>query len=260
MKIVFVSIWYSENMGYIENFLPQAIARNGHEVHILTSTAQVYFDQPFYAKTYEKFLGPPLVKEGVYNDKGVTIHRLPFTMILNKRIHINNLISKINDMQPDIVHSLNISDYDTLLLAFAKLGGARFKLFAANHNGYHALFPTEETKKAFTWRKRLKWRLQFTIPGRFISWFTEKCFAATTDSAEIALNWYGMQKNKIKVTPLGVDTMQFHPDESKRNKMRDSLGYTDDEIVCIHTGKLTDFKNPMLLADAIKILNERYNL
>jgi glycosyltransferase involved in cell wall biosynthesis len=145
-------------------------------------------------------------------------------------------------------------------LAWLKLRGGRFKIFTANHNGFHALFPTEASKKAFTWRKRLLWRLLFTTTGRFISWFTKKCFAVTTDAAEIAWNWYGVQKHKIKVTPLGVDTTQFYPDENRRLKMRSTLGFKENDIVCIHTGKLTDFKNPLLLANAIKVLNEKYKL
>jgi hypothetical protein len=50
MKIVFVTAWYSEGMGYLENCLPKAIAKLGHEVHIITSTAQVYYNHEYYAK------------------------------------------------------------------------------------------------------------------------------------------------------------------------------------------------------------------
>ena len=61
MRIVLLSDWYAEQMGYAENALPKALAELGHEVHVLTSDAQPYFDSPDYAATYEPFIGPGLV-------------------------------------------------------------------------------------------------------------------------------------------------------------------------------------------------------
>ena len=48
MKIVIVADWFSENMGYAENCLPKALAELGHDIHVVTSTAQVYFNTKFY--------------------------------------------------------------------------------------------------------------------------------------------------------------------------------------------------------------------
>lgn len=36
MQIAIVSDWFSEKMGYAENFLPKAMASLGHEVHLVT--------------------------------------------------------------------------------------------------------------------------------------------------------------------------------------------------------------------------------
>ena len=61
MKIVILSSWFSERMGYIENCLPKALALLGHEVHVVSSTAQVYFNSPDYKEVYEPFLGKIIV-------------------------------------------------------------------------------------------------------------------------------------------------------------------------------------------------------
>ena len=77
MRIAIISDWFSEKMGYSENCLPKALAALGHEVHLVTSDAQVYFDSPFYAETYEPFIGPPVVPTGVRDHDGYVLHRLP---------------------------------------------------------------------------------------------------------------------------------------------------------------------------------------
>ncbi len=58
MKIVIVSSFYSEGMGYSENNLPKALASLGHEVHVITSNLNVYGTSSDYPKNYESFLGP----------------------------------------------------------------------------------------------------------------------------------------------------------------------------------------------------------
>ena len=79
-KIVFVCGWYSEKFGYIHNCLPAALVKIGFDVHVVTSNTQQYFNQENYKDTYEKFLGPGIVDCGVYNNHGVTIHRLPYKL------------------------------------------------------------------------------------------------------------------------------------------------------------------------------------
>jgi glycosyltransferase involved in cell wall biosynthesis len=65
-----------------------------------------------------------------------------------------------------------------------------------------------------------------------------------------------VQRSKIEVCPLGVDLDIFRPiqnegDARERRELRAQLGFTDHEIVCIYTGRLSLAKNPLLLAKAI---------
>jgi len=56
LKIVIVSAFYSEGMGYSENCLSKALAKLGHDVHVVTSTYNVYGSEPLYSGTYREFL------------------------------------------------------------------------------------------------------------------------------------------------------------------------------------------------------------
>jgi hypothetical protein len=61
MKIVVLTPWFAENMGYADNCLPKAIAALGHEVHVVASNVKPYFNSHNYADNYEKFLGKGIV-------------------------------------------------------------------------------------------------------------------------------------------------------------------------------------------------------
>ncbi len=66
-------------------------------------------------------------------------------------------------------------------------------------------------------------------------------------------------KGKIAVQPSGADTDLFRPAETsaemeQRSAQRKAMGYTDEDIVCIYTGRFTKDKNPLLLAKAVDIL------
>jgi glycosyltransferase involved in cell wall biosynthesis len=257
MKIIFVSSWYSEGMGYLENCLPKALAKLGHEVHVITSTAQVYYNQTYWRDAYGAYLGEPIVAEKTYNSKGVTIHRLPFKTI-RKKISIIGLTTKIKEIQPDIVHTFVHADWDTLRIVLTGLLVKKpFKLFTANHTSYLALFPTPQAHLDFTWQRKLLFFLSFTLAGTFISWFTQKCFCVTTDAADVAEKYFGVPKTKLKVTTLGVDTDIFAPNNENRTRIRKELGIKEDEVLCIYTGKFLKLRRTDLLAQAVKNLRDK---
>lgn len=64
-------------------------------------------------------------------------------------------------------------------------------------------------------------------------------------------------EKKCKVSSLGVDTDIFSPkltlDQIKI--IREDFQYTEDDIVCIYTGRFTDSKGPLILAEAINYLH-----
>ena len=133
MKIVILSVWFSDRMGYIENCLPKALARLGHDVHVLSSTAQVYYNEPNYDIIYKSFIGERIQPEGIYEIDGYTLHRLNFGTISNK-IFIKNLKGKLKAINPDVVQAFDAFSFLTLQGAFNKLF-LKYKFFTANHYG-----------------------------------------------------------------------------------------------------------------------------
>lgn len=255
MRIVIVSDHFSERMGYAENCLPKAMAALGHEVHLVTSNAQVYFELPTYEETYESFLGPAVMACEVKTLDGYTLHRLPY-MKWRGRLRIKGLLGKIRSLRPDVVQTFDAISLTTCEAALGK-PLLNYKLFTGNHV-VASVFPIA-TQGFMSTRQRLKWLASVTMPGRLASLLTEKCYAATSDCADIAIRFFGVQKEKVNVAPLGADTDLFSPiaDAASRetcSQLRQQLGFASSEIVCIYTGRFSKDKNPLCLGQAISML------
>ncbi len=259
MKIAVVSAFYSEGMGYTENCLPKALAALGHEVHVLTSTFNVYGNSAEYDKTYRRFLGPPKVATGSTSLDGYQVHRLD-ARIVSGYIWIKGLYGKIARISPDIVHSIEIASLQTIELAMKK-PFAEWDLFCETHQHLSVVKPFLKSANGALLQKAL-YRITRTIPTSLASHAVKRCYAIAPDCAEVATRFYGVPHSKVKVQSLGADTELFRPveteaDQLERRNVRQSLGFTHNDIVCVYTGRFSLDKNPLILARALDALCER---
>ncbi len=105
MRIVFVTEYYTEGMGYIENGLTKALASLGQEVHVVTSDLNVYGNLPEYKTTFRHFLGPAECACGVFSVDGYAVHRLPHQLV-GKYVRIRGLVRTVAGLSPDIIQAL----------------------------------------------------------------------------------------------------------------------------------------------------------
>jgi glycosyltransferase involved in cell wall biosynthesis len=256
MRIVVLTPWFSEKMGYIENILPKEYAKEGHEVHLVTSNVKTYFNVPEYKDLYEKFIGPPIVECGVSELDGYTVHRLPHGTFIGF-LYIKGLLRKLIELRPDIVQDFEVVSLNVLTACLATLF-CKFKLFIGNH----ICLSVSPWAVERSWQGRLKRLFVFSTlfpVGRFVSVIAKKCHAATPDCLDLAVKFLGVPRNKCILSPLGSDTNLFSPlkthrDQTERNILRKDLGFSENDIVCIYTGRFTEAKNPMLLARAVSEL------
>ena len=259
MRIVFLVDWFSEKMGYAENCMPKALASLGHEVHVVTSTAQVYSTEKFYPQVYEPYLGPPFVEPEVRPLDGFTLHRLPLDRRKKGGLHIAGLRRKLFDLRPEVVQTYDVLGPTTVTAAWAKpfLG---YSLFTGNHM-VASVFPLYHSYAAKPWNFRLGYWLGTTLKGAVLHAFVAKCYPATVDAADIAVRFWGVPRRKMRIDILGVDTDLFRPpaspaDGESRRDLRRKLGAGDDELLCVYTGRFTAGKNPLRLAQAIALLRK----
>ncbi|MBV5330034.1 MAG: glycosyltransferase family 4 protein [Chlorobium sp.] len=258
MRVVILTEVFSKNMGYAENVLPRFLARQGVEVHLITTALKPYYFNKDFNQTYSSFVsqqGCSTVEEM----DGYTIHYLPHRKVLGY-MRMEGLFGKLQSLKPDIVQTFAAISWIPLEAALAKTV-LNFKLFTGCHT-HASVFPLAQYPTSFLNTDYLKCLLLRGLHGRFISLFTEKCYAITDDCADIATKFFGVQKSKAELCPLGVDTDMFFPvnnEEQTRTRdiLRQQFGFSPSEIVCVYTGRFSADKNPLLLAQAIhKLVSE----
>jgi len=173
---------------------------------------------------------------------------------------MEGMLAKLRQLRPDVVQVPAAVGWLALDAAMGKamLG---YKLFTANHT-HASVFPLAQVQRPRWSMQRLRTLLLCGVPGRVGSWFTEKCYSTAVDCADVATRFFGVQPDKSEVCPLGVDTEVFRPlasnsDLEARLALRHGLGIADDEIVCIYSGRFTEGKDPLVLAQAIQQLRGR---
>lgn len=256
MKIVILTEVYTKNMGYAENVLPRYFARQGNEVHLITTTLKPYYFNADLNQTYSSFVG----QEGYSNVEevdGYTIHYLPHKKVLGY-MRMIGLFDKLRSLMPDVVQTFAAISWIPLEAALAKRA-FDFKLFTGCHT-HASVFPLANRHTSVLDADYLKCLLFRSLHGRLISMLSEKCYAITTDCADVATRFFGVQKSKIDLCPLGVDTDIFFPDKTdelirSRSLLREQFGFAPTDIVCIYTGRFSRDKNPLLLAQAINKLS-----
>lgn len=256
MKIAFILDWHTESMGYSDNFLSKAMAALGHELHLITTERQVFFNSrnaKYYRTVFEPFLGPGKVACGTKKTNGYYLHRLRSSEFRGK-IFIHGLEDVLRNIQPDIVQAGEFTSLSTYQVAWLK-SKFKYKLFVECH--IHAsVFPPSQKKKV-----GFAWRLYARTIGAFLNRVIEKCFPISLDSAEIVEKFLGIEPEKIVIRSLGVDTDLFMPvndaqGELERTAKRMELGFLESEVVSIYTGRLSPEKDPLCLAKATEILRK----
>jgi glycosyltransferase involved in cell wall biosynthesis len=246
-------------MGYLGTMLPKYLARLGQEVHYVATDLPPYWQVPSMRLKYSELIGAEWMRPGIHREyDGYMVH------ILGHR-HVGGLIGMrglrplLKALRPDVVYALGAIGILPLECALHRAlhGGLLF-------TGSHTLasgFPLANQLRPWLSMAGLRTFFSRWLPGRLISLWTEKCYAPTIDCASIAHRFFGVQEDKITVLHLGVDTDVFFPvrdgtSQNERRQSRIELGFSDDEIVFVYTGKLTPEKNVALLAEAVNQLRE----
>lgn len=255
MKIVLVSSFYSTGMGYVENCLPKALSSLGHDVHVLTSNLNVYGNEPGYEKNYGAFLGPANQGTGTFVVDGYKVHRLGSRSI-SGYVMIKHLIKEIKNLSPDIVHSIEIASLNTYILSIGRLF-IKYKIFTESHQHLSVVKPFLKEKGNVA--KRIMYYLTRTLPTRICSIAVSKCYAISPDCAEVAQKYYGVPSHKIKIQTLGTDTDLFKPmiDKDLYYSRRKELGFNNNDIICIYSGRFSKDKDPLILAKAVEMLSNK---
>ena len=254
MKVVILSETFAKNMGYMGNMLPRHLARLGADVHMVTLDLRPYYQISDFQQTYSDFKEAAVMPAGtVEGYDGYTLHVLPHRQLLGY-MSMKGLAEKLREIRPDVVYSLAAVGWIALqAAALQRLLG--YRLFTGSHTTA-SVFPLAKGQHSPFEPAMLRNFVTRVVPGRFVSLATDICYGATSDCADVAVRFFGVEEKKMRICPLGVDTDMFYPLETdkemrRRLEIRAGFGFALEEIVCMYTGRFSAEKNPAVLARAI---------
>ena len=102
------------------------------------------------------------------------------------------------------------------------------------------------------------------IRNAYLWWFYKyiDAFCCIGKEAQQHLYKRHILDDRIFFSPYSVDSDLFQSQKKNLNRIdsRNSLGIGDNEVTFLYCGKLIQRKNPLLLAEAVGILKDKYNL
>jgi glycosyltransferase involved in cell wall biosynthesis len=247
-------------MGYIVNMLPRYLARQGIDVHYLTMDLPHYFFNKTQQSAYGSFEQLTIMAAGQEETyDGFRLHCLGHRQI-GGYPRFRGLHEKLASIRPDVVQSFLSIGWVALDAALLR-ASLRYRLFTAAHTT-HSVFPLANRQSHWIEPARMKNFVTRWVPGRYVSTQTEKCYAATSDCADVAVRFFGVQARKVDVAPLGVDTDLMSPSQTaeqaeQRNSLRSRFGVQPDDVLFIYTGQYSAAKNPILLAQTVESMRRQ---
>ena len=259
MRVVIVGETFPRNTSYLGVMLPRYLARLGVDVHVISLDLAPYWMIPEMRSHYESLVGKEWLIAGAIHDyDGFKIHILPQDRRMGY-MRARGLGKKLRSLRPDIVYTASAIRWLPLEAAFWKLL-LGYKLFTGSHTA-GSTFPLYHARGG-RWYDRFLNVITRWIPGRMVSLVTERCHAPAADCAVIAHKFFGVQRKKVEVLHLGVDTEVFRPVDSpdleaERIATRKMLGVDVDDLVVVYTGKITSEKRVDLIPKAVRKLREK---
>ncbi len=238
MKIVQIEDFFHPDAGYQINILSKYMAKNGHQVTIITASLDKLDGGVV------KFFGKNNIQERdrAYSKRyNVKIVRIPVKRIISGRaVFGRQLISAIKKEMPDIVYA---HGNDTL-------SGMQY-LCKYNRLGYPLIMDSHMLEMASVNRfNRLYRKLYKKIFTPII--IKNKIQVIRTQNDPYVEKCLGIPLSQAPWISVGSDTMLFHPDNNARKEFRKKHAITENDFVVLYAGKLDESKGGMLLAEAIK--------
>ena len=231
---------FTPGMKYQDNMLSEINSSDGHDVTVIGDC--------------EKFENGKLINtspEDIRLESGVRLIRLPYKKIINdalsKKIRaVPELIKYLESIKPDIIFHHGIASWELLTLRKYITSNKHTKLYLDTHADFN------NSAKNLTSRY-IQYKLIHKNILACILPFVEKVFYVSDEARNFAISLLNVPSKLLEFYPLGGTIIGKDEKETKRHKIRKDLGVEENEIVFIHTGKLSPEKKT---AELIKAFSE----
>ncbi len=232
MKIVHICMCdpYSENWSYHRNILSETNSMDGNETYIFATE---------YDMNTEGGRGNK-EKTDYINNYGVHIYRFPDKFPKLKRFNgkintVSGLKEKLYEIKPDIVMIHNLQTFNLFEIAEYKRTYPNAVLLADSHASF--------ANSCRNWFSR--WVVQglifrFVIRKNYNS--IDGMYYIGEDELKFFRDVYGIREEKNSILPLPARFIDKKQKYVNREEVRKELGLDPDELLFVHSGKLSKEK------------------
>jgi glycosyltransferase involved in cell wall biosynthesis len=215
-------------------------------------TSDRYSNRPDYETRWRDLLGERILKPGVYQEEGLSVHRLATRFEVGPRPWLINLDRYVSNLKPDylIVHGV---------VTFTPLRLARH--FRRSRTAFPVVFDSHANAINSNHRHRARF---YQFYKYFLRQWVEKSanalVAIDSDSRDFLVEECGFSAGEVSIIPLGADCSSFRRDEEVRFTIRTQLEIAESDCLAIYAGKVEERKGIHLLVDAsIRLMKQRSN-
>jgi hypothetical protein len=233
-----LACFYIDDYNYQENILPRQNKLDGHNVEIIAST-----------ETFIDNLHSGYVKPGsYYNNDGIRVIRIPYKKIINQivssklRIY-RNVYQLIDSFAPNIIFCHGIMTYELKTLLKYKTNNPSVTLYFDSHADFN------NSASSFFSRTVLHGLYYKSIVKKALP-SINKILCVSYESIIFLEKLYKIPSSTLQLYPLGGEILNENIRIDKRNKMRKSLNIRNNDILLLHTGKMTKEKKTEDLINA----------
>lgn len=242
MKIAHVCLSgaFTEGMGYQDNFLVDLNAADGHEVLVVSDC--------------KKFVNGALKRVPPEDSRlasGARLVRLPLRKVgppaISERLRIcPGLSPLLESFEPDVILYHGVVGFGMIDVARYKRRHPNTKLYLDSHEDYN--------NSALNLISRL---LQYKILTRLILNQAlpdiDKIFYISLECGTFLRKMYDVPPDLLEFYPLGGIVVDEGKRARTRRNVRQALSLNDEQIVCLHSGKLDPLKRTTEILKAFQL-------
>jgi glycosyltransferase involved in cell wall biosynthesis len=238
MKILHLNGYFMENAAYQENLLPVGQAELGHDVYLLTGRYE-----PVMKVNIETRKHPV----GSTRYKGVEIIRVEdyFERKNSGGVVLKNVLPVFKRIKPDIIFFHDISPN--------LLHGLLYKIMNPKVK-FHIDFHSDSNNS----RNSLIgpfYHWVFRVFFFFFGGLFERFFCIAPETTDFVKKYYKIPEHKLTFLPLPGDASMLKDYDKIREEVRSGLNLTDQHKIIVHTGKMPQDKETLLVLKAFTAID-----
>lgn len=233
-----LAAFYIDNYSYQENHLTRIHKEDGNEVLVIAST-----------ETYVDNINLGYVEPSEYvGEDGVRVKRIPyaymFTHYLATKIRkYVGLTKAIEDFKPDVIFSHDLCFYSVLEVINYLKKNPHVRFFADTH--------TAAYNSGLNWvSKNILHKIIYKHLIHKALSYVEKYFYIGENEKMFSKEIYKVPEELLEFYPLGGIIPDQEEYDRKRAAVRKALGIKEDELLFMHSGKMTKQKKTVELLSA----------